>query len=181
MTIRTDPTETDHPIPTAAPPSSTPPSSAPSSATLLRLEERIPIPELLSTLWVTVLFADVLRGIHETLRPGFVAELANEGTNYGRVVTDATLLWSGFALAFIAVVVVLARVLPRRPNRIVNVVAGLMMIGGVLASWPKDPDDVVFGTVQVVGAALVVAICARWRADRSPVAADLADRRLVRA
>lgn len=152
-----------------------PPSAQPSLAAPLPWEgARITTPELLSTLWIAVLLADVLRGIHETLRPGFIDELAHEGTTYGRAVTDATLLWSGFALGFLTIVVVLARILPRRANRIVNIVAGVTMIAGVLASWPKDPDDYVFGTLQVLGAALVIAICVRWRDHRLPVEAAAA-------
>ncbi|MEM7324768.1 MAG: hypothetical protein AAF531_16895 [Actinomycetota bacterium] len=152
-----------------------PPRTEAQTADLPWRHPRITIPELLSTLWIAVLFADVLRGVHEILRPGFVDELANEGTNYGRVVTDATLFWSGLVLAFIASVVVLARVLPRRSNRIVNIIAGVMMIGGVLFSWPKDPDDFVFGTVQILGAVIVITISARWR-DLDQPTADLVDR-----
>jgi len=122
-------------------------------------------PALLSTLWTSILFADVLRGVHETLRPGFIDELAHEGTNYGREITDTTLLWSGVVLTFITSVVVLARILPRRWNRRVNVAAAVMMAAGVLASWPKDPDDYVFGSFQLVGSIAVAVICARWRTD----------------
>lgn len=117
---------------------------------------------LLSTIWIAVLFADVLRGVHETLRPGFVEELALDGTVYGNEVTDATLLVSGVILTFIVSVVVLARILPRRANRIVNALAAVLMIGGVLAIWPKDPDDYVFGAFQIAGAVWVLAIVGRW-------------------
>jgi hypothetical protein len=41
--------------------------------------------------------------------------------------------------------------------------AAVLMASGVLASWPKDPDDFVFGAFQLVGVALVVMVCARWR------------------
>ena len=68
---------------------------------------------------------------------------------------------------FLVSVVALARILPRRSNRIVNVVAATMMAAGVLASWPKDPDDLVFGAFQLIGVALIVAVCARWRDDVS--------------
>ncbi len=122
-------------------------------------------PILLSTLWIAILLADALRGIHETVRPGFVDELAHEGTVYGNEVTDGILLGSGFVLVYIIAVVVLSRVLRRQANRLVNVIASLLMMAGVLASWPKDPDDLVFGGFQVAGALLVVVICARWRAD----------------
>ncbi len=126
---------------------------------------RISVPELLSTLWIAVLLADVLRGIHETVRPGFVQELAQDGTVYGNTVTNGELAVYGVVLAFLAIVVVLARILPRKWNRGVNYVAAAMMISGVLSSWPKDPDDLVFGSVQLLGSIVVVAICIRWRRD----------------
>ena len=137
-------------------PSTEPPQIAPTA---------VDAPTLLSTLWIAVLLANLFRDVHEILRPGFVDELANDGTVYGNRVTDGTLLWSGVALVFLVSVVVLARVLPRRWNRRVNVVAAAMMTSGVLASWPKDPDDLVFGAFQLIGVALIVAICARWRAN----------------
>ncbi len=120
---------------------------------------------LLSTVWIAVLFANLFRDVHEILRPGFVDDLAHSGTVYGAEVTDSTLVGSGLVLVFIISVVVLARILPRRWNRRVNMVAAVLMATGVLAIWPKDPDDFVFGAFQLTGVALVVAICARWRND----------------
>lgn len=119
-------------------------------------------------MWIAVLLANLFRDVHETLRPGFVDELAHQGTYHGRQVSDSTLVWSGLVLVFLVSVVVLARILPRRSNRAVNVVAATMMAAGVLASWPKDPDDFVFGAFQLIGVALVVMVCARWRDDVSP-------------
>ena len=122
-------------------------------------------PALLSTMWIAVLLANLFRDIHEVLRPGFVDELAHDGTVYGTRVSDSTLLGSGIVLVFLVSVVVLARILPRRSNRRINFVAAALMAAGVLASWPKDPDDFVFGVFQLLGVALVVAVCARWRDD----------------
>lgn len=129
-------------------------------------------PALLSTMWIAVLLANLFRDVHETLRPGFVDELAREGTVYGTQVTDSTLLVSGFVLVFLVSVVVLARILPRRSNRRVNVLAAVLMASGVLASWPKDPDDFVFGAFILIGVALVVMVCARWRNDIGSPAED---------
>ena len=128
---------------------------------------RLSTPELLSTLWIAVLLADVLRGIHETLRPGFVEELATEGTVYGNVVTDGALAVYGLMLGYFSVLVVLSRVLPRRASRWANGIGAAMMISGVLVSWPKDPDDLIFGAVQVAGSAAVLAICLRWTCRRA--------------
>ncbi len=110
-----------------------------------------------------MLLLNLFRDIHEVLRPGFVDELAHDGTVYGTQVSDSTLLGSGLVLVFLVSVVVLARILPRRPNRRVNVVAAALMTLGVLALWPKDPDDFLFGAVQLIGVALVVTVCVRWR------------------
>ncbi len=133
-----------------------------------RVGPRIDEPTLLSTMWIAVLLANLFRDVHETLRPGFVDELAHEGTVYGSQVSDSTLVGSGLVLVFFVSVVVLARILPRRSNRRVNVVAAALMAAGVLAIWPKDPDDFVFAAFQLVGVALVVAVCARWRHDTVP-------------
>ena len=127
-------------------------------------------PALLSTMWIAVLLANLFRDIHEVLRPGFADELAHDGTYYGTRVSDGTLFWSAIVLVFLVSVVVLARILPRRSNRRVNVVAALMMAAGVLSSWPKDPDDFVFGAFQLIGVALVVTVCTRWRDDNTSVA-----------
>ena len=116
-------------------------------------------------MWIAVLLANLFRDIHEVLRPGFVDELAHDGTVYGTRVSDSTLLGSGIVLVFLVSVVVLARILPRRSNRRINFVAAALMAAGVLASWPKDPDDFVFGVFQLLGVALVVAVCAHWRDD----------------
>ena len=132
-----------------------------------RMSPRISTPELLSTLWIAVLLADVLRGIHETLRPGFVEELATEGTVYGNVVTDGSLAVYGVVLGYLSVLVVLSRVFPRRTSRWANAIGSAMMISGVLVSWPKDPDDLIFGTVQLAGAVAVMAICLRWTHSRA--------------
>jgi hypothetical protein len=111
--------------------------------------------------------ADVLRGIHETLRPGFVRELATEGTVYGNVVTDGALAVYGVVLGYLSMLVVLSRVLPRQASRWANAIGAVMMASGVLVSWPKDPDDLIFGAIQLAGAVTVMAICVRWTGSRA--------------
>lgn len=122
-------------------------------------------PIQLSSLWIAILLANLFRDIHEVLRPGFVEELATAGTVYGNQVTDSTLLWSSFALVALVAMVPLARVLPRLWNRRANYAAAAMMASGVLVTWPKDPDDLVFGASMIIGLGLIVAICVRWREE----------------
>ena len=139
-----------------------------------RLVHIVDVPTFLSTMWIAVLLANLFRDVHEILRPGFVEELADEGTVYGTTVSDATLVVSGIVLILLVSTVVLARFLPRRSNRRVNVVAAVAMSGGVLASWPKDADDLLFGTVQLAAAALIVAVCVAWRESTDPAVEHLA-------
>lgn len=127
--------------------------------------DRVGRPVVLSSLWSATLLSMLFRDVHETLRPGFVDELAHDGTVYGTEITDTTLVVSGIGLLALCSTVVLARVLPRRSNRRVNLGAAALLTAGTLFSWPKDPDDLVFGAAQLGAAALVVAICARWRED----------------
>ena len=77
--------------------------------------------------------------------------------------SDSTLLGSGIVLVFLVSVVVLARILPRGSNRRVNVVAEALLTLGVLGHLAQGPDDFLFGAFQLIGVALVVTICARWR------------------
>ncbi len=129
---------------------------------------RIDARTLLSTLWIAVLLADLFRAVHETVRPGFVEELADAGTAYGNEVTNSTLAISGFMLCFLTATVVLTRILPRRSNRRLNLVAAALTAGGLLAIWPKDPDDYVFGAFMLATLGVIVTVCARWRTDDPP-------------
>lgn len=119
-------------------------------------------PQLLSTIWIAVLLSMLFRDVHEYLREGFIAELANAGTVNGTEVTGTTLLVSGLVLQLPLAMVVLARILPRRISRVANVVVAAVMALGVVVLWPKDADDIVFGTFQLVGLAAIVIICVRW-------------------
>lgn len=138
--------------------------------------DRLPPPVVLSTLWIAELLMTLFRDMHEILRPGFVDELAHSGTVYGVRVSDGALVGSGVVLVFMVSVVVLARILPRRSNRRVNFVAAAFMALGVLASWPKDSDDLLFGAVQLLGVGLIVMLCARWRDPHSPPKPDTSAR-----
>ncbi|MDH4277688.1 MAG: DUF6326 family protein [Acidimicrobiia bacterium] len=132
------------------------------------LSSRTAGPQLLSTIWISVLLSMLFRDVHEYLREGFIAELANSGTVNGGEVTGTTLLVSGIVLQLPLAMVVLARVLPRRTNRLANIMVAAIMAMGVAGTWPKDADDIVFGIFQLASLAFIAVISYRWSNDDAP-------------
>lgn len=118
---------------------------------------------LLSTLWIYVLLSMLFRDMHEILRQGFIEELATVGTVRGTEVSATTLVLSGLVLQLPLAMVVGSRLLPPRANRVANVVVAVVMSAGLLGTWPKDGDDLVFGGFQLLALLAVVAIAIRGR------------------
>ena len=50
-----------------------------------------------------------------------------------------------------------------RINRVANAVVAAAVALGLLATWPKDADDLVFGAFQMIGLVAVVLISIRGR------------------
>lgn len=76
----------------------------------------------LSTLWLVTLLHVIFRDIHEFLRPGFLEEVMAKTASGAGLAETA---FSGFviALEIPVMMVLLARVLPRRSNRWLNLLA----------------------------------------------------------
>jgi hypothetical protein len=52
-------------------------------------------------------------------------------------------------------------------NKMANIVVAAVISLGVLGTWPKDADDILFGIFQLAGLLAIVASCLRWH-DESP-------------
>ena len=121
-----------------------------------------PTPVILSTLWIYVLLSTLFRDIHEIFRDGFIEELAMTGTVRGTHVTSTSLVVAGLFLQLPIAMVVAARLLPPRANRVANSVTAIAVAAGLLGLWPKDADDIVFGAFQLVGLAAIIVLSLRW-------------------
>ena len=141
--------------------------------TIRTVHENLLHPRQLSTIWIYVLLSIAFRDIHEFLREGMIAELARDGTVYGAEVRDSTLLAAGVAYQLPLAMVVLSKVLPRQANRIANRVAAALTAIGILAIWPKDGDDLVFGVFQLAALTAIGAICHRWSSDDASIPAAM--------
>ncbi|MDX8352951.1 DUF6326 family protein [Cognatiyoonia sp. IB215182] len=109
---------------------------------------------LLSALWVFFLMNIIFRDIHQFLSPGYM-DWVIAGEMFGRQITDELLLYGGFAVEVMIIMVIVPHILPRRAVRIVNAVAAVFTVALVLFTPPIDPDDVFF---LVVGLATLAAI-----------------------
>ncbi len=125
---------------------------------------------VLSSLWVFVLINMLFRDVHEFFRSGAIEEFMSTS------VTDATLLSAGVALTSFTSMIVLSRVLPYRATRWANLAVAVVALGGLSANAPRDPDDVWFLAVEVVGLLAIMWLSWTWRPrsesqDQSPVSA----------
>ena len=109
---------------------------------------------LLSALWVFLLMNIIFRDIHQFLSPGYM-DWVLAGEMFGQQITDELLLYGGFAVEVMILMVLLPHVLPRRALRIVNTFAVLFTAALVLFTPPIDPDDVFF---LIIGFTTLVAI-----------------------
>ncbi len=112
---------------------------------------------LLSMLWVFFLLNIFFRDIHQFLSPGNMAQVI-AGDLFGQEVTDALLLYGGFAVEVMLLMVIAPFVLPRSAVRIVNPIAVAFTAGLVAFTPPIDPDDVFFlviGLITLIGIAWV--------------------------
>jgi hypothetical protein len=95
---------------------------------------------------------------------GHMRELA--GIDGGREPPAPALLISGLVLQLPLAMVVLARLLARPASRIANITVAIAVSIGLLATWPKDGDDLVFGAFQLAGLAGIALVSLRWRPEQ---------------
>lgn len=122
---------------------------------------------LLSVLWVFLLMNIIFRDIHQFLSPGYM-DWVIAGEMFGQQITDQLLLYGGFAVEVMILMVLLPHVLPRRALRIVNVLAAVFTTALVLFTPPIDPDDVFF--LIVVLATLTAIVWFGWTRLAAPTA-----------
>lgn len=103
--------------------------------------------DILSTLWIFVLFNLLFRDMHELFRPGLLAEMMT-GTVNGNQMSEGFLLAAGLLLEVQIAMVILSRVLAYRVNRWANIVVGPLAIAAVIVNSTNNLDDLFFAAVE---------------------------------
>ena len=117
--------------------------------------------ELLSTLWIFVLFNIIFLEFHKFLQPGFIAEIMTGVVN-GTQMTQGVLLLGAIVLEIPIVMLLMSRVLKYRVNRWANIIAGAITIAIVIGNVSTNLDNIFFSTIVVVSLLLIVWYAWKW-------------------
>ena len=120
---------------------------------------------ILAALWVFLLMNIIFRDIHQFLSPGYI-DWVIAGEMFGQQITDELLLYGGFAVEVMIVMVILPHLLPSRALWITNTIAALFTTALVLFTPPIDPDDVFF--LIIVLATLIAILWFGWTRFAAP-------------
>lgn len=117
---------------------------------------------LLSTLWLFVLLNMIFRDIHEIGTVEFL-EQAMTGVFNGTVITDELLLFAGIMLELPIAMVLFARILGYRINRVFNLITAVIMTAAVVSSnLAPDLDDMFFAAVEILALLFIIWTAWRW-------------------
>lgn len=109
----------------------------------------------LSNLWIFIMFNMVFADILTFMYPGFLAEVM-AGHAGGAQITPGFLLVAAVLTEIPIAMIVLSRVLKRRANRWVNIVAAVITIAYVAGGSTTFPHALFFTAVQVACALLII-------------------------
>lgn len=116
--------------------------------------------QLLSVLWIFILFNIIFRDIHQLITKDFITEIMSGVVN-GTQITEELLFIGGFLVEIPILMVLLSRFLPYKANRLANLITATITLLVIISNTPSDMDDVFFMTIEVV--AIFVIIWKSWK------------------
>lgn len=134
----------------------------------MTLKERISKPELISTLWIFLslnyIFCDVLSNMEANTLNQLIT-----GTIEGIKLTEGFLLFAGISLEIPFAMVLLSRILPYKPNRILNIAFPILMIiyqvGSFAVGSGATLHYIFFSAVEVLGNLAILMLAIRWKSS----------------
>ncbi len=125
------------------------------------MTEKMKTTEMLSTLWIVVMFTMIFADILTFITPGVMKEIV-EGT--AEVIpTPLLLLIFAFLLEIPIAMIFLSRVLKYRINRILNIAASVITILFVIGGGSPYLHYYFFASVEVICMIVIIIISIRWR------------------
>lgn len=123
-------------------------------------------PMLLSKLWVFLSLNYILCDLISNMEMSALRGLL-EGNIAGIPMTQEFLLFAGLSLEIPFLMVVLSAVLPYRANRIINIVAAILMIIYQIGSFFMGSDAtlhyIFFSVMEILGNVAIVILAAKWK------------------
>jgi hypothetical protein len=121
--------------------------------------------EKMSLLWVVVMLNMAFADILSFLLPGSLQEIMT-GSPSGLPTTQGLVLIFAVLIEIPIAMIILSRMLKRRINRILNIVASVITIAFVVAGGSATLHYIFMAGVEVVCAVLVILMCIRWPKDQ---------------
>jgi hypothetical protein len=118
----------------------------------------------ISLLWVVVMFNMAFADILSFILPGTLQEIMSGDTGPFKI-TQAMLLVFAVLIEIPIAMTILCRILKRRVNRVVNIVAAAVTTAFVVAGGSTTLHYLFLAGAEVVAMLLIVLLCARWRSD----------------
>ena len=123
-------------------------------------------PMLISKLWVFLSLNYILCDLISNMEMSALRGLL-EGNIAGIAMTQEFLLFAGLSLEIPFLMVVLSAVLPYRANRIINIVAAILMIIYQIGSFFMGSDAtlhyIFFSVMEILGNVAIVILAAKWK------------------
>ena len=116
----------------------------------------------LSYLWFFVLFNIIFRDLHEMPTKEFLSEALTGAVN-GVVLTEPLMLFGAIVAELTISMILVARFMHYKWNRILNMVVGALIIVFFIATPITDIDDAFFTVVKIGALGYIIWYAWRWK------------------
>ncbi len=118
----------------------------------------------LFSLWLFILFNIIFRDIHQMTLKSHL-EMLLTGYYNGMEVTEAIMLFGAFVVNIPIIMLLVSLFTKQRINKVINIIAGILMPLILLTSPPTDMDDVFHLTVELLALICIVSTSFKWRME----------------
>ena len=125
---------------------------------------RLHVKEVISLLWIVVMFSMVFADILGFITPGSLQEMM---TGYaGKMkITQSMLFIFAILLEIPIAMIFLSRVLKKALNRILNIAASIITIVFVIAGGSTTLHYIFFASIETVCMLAIIVMCIKWKEE----------------
>ena len=125
---------------------------------------RLHLKEVISLLWIVVMFSIAFADILSFITPGSLQQMM---TGYAgeMKITQSMLFIFAILLEIPIAMIFLSRVLKKTLNRIFNIVASIITIVFVIAGGSTTLHYVFFASIETVCMLAIIVMCIRWKEE----------------
>jgi hypothetical protein len=125
------------------------------------MNKKMHVSEMLSTLWVVVMFTMIFADILSFITPGMMKQVIDGTTDVK--ITQPLLLIFAFLLQIPIVMIFLSKILNRKLNRIFNIVAAIITILFVIGGGSNYLHYYFFASVETISMIAIIIISIKWK------------------